>query len=148
MNFINILKLLAIAWLSITISSCQNGPTESAEALATLPAGTTSPDFEAFYGQCHADSAFQVEHIAWPLDGNLQSDGAGGSTDARWTQEDWILHKPLELGQEYIREIDANAPDLVVERVKTKSGSYIIERRFAKFGGEWMLIYYRVADIG
>ena len=59
-----------------------------------------------------------------------------------------MLHRPLDLGDNYVREVDASQPELVIERVKTTEGQYLIERRFARLGTEWYLIYYRVAEIG
>ena len=141
-------KVLTLLCLLAGLSSCKTDGAATEGTVTTLPAGATSAEFEAFYELFHTDSVFQVEHIVWPLDGNLQADGNGGSVDVQWQPDTWIMHKPLELGHEYIREIAESSEDLVVERVKTTEGSYIIERRFAKFGDMWMLIYYRVADVG
>ncbi len=136
--------LLLVGW-----QACKGDAAADSGESTTLSTGTDTPsDFDSFYALFHSDSAFQMEHIAWPLDGNLQAAEEGGSVDARWQAETWVLHKPLDLGDNYVRELDVSSPDLVVERIKTTEGSYIIERRFAKFGPMWMLIYYRVADIG
>ena len=148
MPIVNIFKGLTIAWLSLLLSACAQGGDTGTTTTDLLPAGVTSPDFEQFYALFHSDSTFQVEHIAWPLDGNLRPGPTGELIDEHWHPESWIMHKPLELGDQYVREIEAGSSDLVVERVKTASGSYIIERRFAKFGDQWMLIYYRQAEMG
>ena len=136
---------LLIALLSfVSLLACRESGTASAKTdNSGLPA-----DFEAFYELFHGDSAFQVEHVAWPLDGNIRVNDEGERFDARWTQADWELHQPLDLGDTYLRELDVSDPEMVVERIKTTNGAYLIERRFAKLGSTWMLIYYRVADIG
>ena len=105
------------------------------------------PTSRRFYELFHGDSAFQVEHVAWPLDGNIRvNDGA--SVRRTLDAGGWELHQPLDLGDTYLRELDLSDPEMVVERIKTTNGAYLIERRFAKLGSTWMLIYYRVADIG
>ena len=141
-------KALSIAFLTLLLAACKGDGAESTERKTDLDDTATSADFAEFYELFHTDSTFQVEHIAWPLDGNLQAAEDGGSVDVQWKPEDWVMHKPLELGTSFVREIDNSSPDLVIERIKTKEGSYIIERRFAKFGDMWTLIYYRQADMG
>ncbi len=142
-------RSFAVALLLTVLSACGGaGGSASAGAADRELVSKFSAEFANFYHLFHADSSFQVEHIAWPLDGNLQKGDAGALVDVRWQPEDWQIHKPLELGSGYVQEVDNSQPDLVIERIKTTEGAYIIERRFAKLGEDWWLIYYRVADIG
>ena len=134
-----------ILTFGLLMTSCQ---TDKPGSASVPQMEGLSADFEAFYELFHGDSSFQMEHIAWPLSGNLRLDSNGQSTDITWTEHDWLMHKPLELGEEFVREIEASQDDLVIERVKSRAGAYIIERRFAKLGNTWYLIYYRQADMG
>lgn len=142
-------RAASLAFLLSTLAACRGSESESAgKSLSPEQLSKFSTEFASFYERFHADSSFQVEHIAWPLDGNLQQNDAGAMVDVRWQSEDWSMHKPLDLGDSYVQEVDNSQPDLVVERIKTAEGAYLIERRFAKLGDDWWLIYYRVADIG
>ncbi len=146
---IHVLRTAAVALWLLGLSACGNagdGATDGAVDEAQL--AKFSAEFASFYERFHADSAFQTEHITWPLDGNIQQNDAGELVDVHWQPEDWSVHKPLDLGSEYVQEVDNSQPDLVIERVRTTQGAYLIERRFAKLGSDWWLIYYRVADIG
>lgn len=104
-------------------------------------------DFSLFYERFHADSAYQMAHVTFPLDGNIVTSAAGEQRDERWAAADWLLHRPLDLGDSYVREVTTELDELVVERIKTTEGKYILERRFAKLGGDWYLIWYRVAEL-
>ena len=137
--------------LALLMAAACGSSTTEGEAVAktdndapTLPAG-----FGDFYERFHADSAYQMAHVTWPLDGNVVTNAAGERRDERWEASDWRLHRPLELGDSYVRELEASeAAETVTERVKTREGQYILERRFAKLGGAWYLIWYRVAAVG
>jgi hypothetical protein len=61
------LILFFLSTLSIVALSCKNGAKDPAEKVVKpedLPA-----DFQAFYQRFHADSAYQMSHIEWPLKG-------------------------------------------------------------------------------
>ena len=135
--------VLVSLFLAVACGGERDGTAVAKTDTPVLPAG-----FEAFYERFHADSAYQMAHVTWPLDGNVVEDAAGERRDERWTPEDWRLHRPVDLGDSYEREVTTDADDLVTERIKTREGKYVLERRFAKLGGDWYLIWYRVADFG
>ncbi len=139
---------LLVLCAGVLFGACDSGSTEVATELDEARLSKFSAEFASFYTRFHEDSTFQSEHIAWPLDGNLQMGEAGDLVDVKWQAEDWRMHKPLSLGSAYVQEVDNSQPDLVIERVRTTEGAYMIERRFAKLGSDWWLIYYRVADVG
>ena len=137
----------AVLSLSLALSSCGGGDAEGA-AVAKTGDAALDPAFERFYERFHADSAYQLAHVTFPLEGNVLTNAAGERRDVGWAAEDWVLHRPLDVSEGYVREVDASDPELVVERIKTAAGQYVIERRFARLGAEWYLIYYRVAGVG
>ncbi|MFM8449366.1 MAG: hypothetical protein ACKOAY_04610 [Haliscomenobacter sp.] len=101
--------------------------------------------FEIFYERFHRDSAFQMQHILFPLEGlpdNAYS--AGKNLDAfRWEQKDWVIHQPIDFKTSgFKRELQAFNKDLIVERIVHESGDYAMLRRFARINGQWTLIYY------
>ncbi len=105
--------------------------------------------FKAFYEKFHQDTAFQMEHIVFPLEGIP----AGGDSlmlageKYYWERKDWVPHRPFdfentELTQEFIQYSD----DMIAEQIVHNSGAYGMLRRFAKFDDEWYLIYYIAAN--
>lgn len=136
----------------LTVLACGSGGEGEACASCDLQiagpnAAPLPADFPAFYERFHADSAYQMAHVTWPLDGNIVTTAVGERRDERWTADAWLLHRPLDLGETYVRELDASSGDAVIERIKTTEGKYLLERRFAKLGTEWYLIWYRVAEL-
>ncbi|MEM9920336.1 MAG: hypothetical protein AAF990_19725 [Bacteroidota bacterium] len=103
------------------------------------------PDFFQFYTQFHEDSTFQLAHIRFPLQGipaNVDSLTLTAG-NFRWTADQWILHKPFDsMEGQFLRYFDAFGSDMVVERIQDSSGSYGMQRRFARFDDGWQLIFY------
>jgi hypothetical protein len=100
-----------------------------------------STDFQQFYDKFHADSAYQMAHIQFPVEGK---DSYSSDPNPRpWTTENWIIHKPLidTLVRSEFNLKMANPP-LVVEMIFHKNAAFAAERRFLKSGNEWYLIYY------
>lgn len=118
----------------VLLASCKSDkPTSSREVTIDeqVPA-----DYLNFYDRFHQDSAFQIEHIVFPLP--QMDDGTP------WLKDQWILHKAfVNLGNEYLRSF-ANFEGIINERIIHKSGLFEMNRRFAKISNEWHLIYYTV----
>lgn len=132
MNF-RFLLLLSLAFIGCKDQKTPDLPAE-------LPV-----DFQVFYELFHRDSAYQMEHITFPLAGlpdYAEPDQLGGST-YYWQEEDWTMHRPrLKEDEEFIRSVDLLAEGMVRERLIHKDRSLMTERRFAKMNEEWYLIYY------
>lgn len=137
------MKYYALCLLIILLAACKesDGPTaeETAESLQ-LPV-----DFVEFYDRFHADSAYQVGHIQWPLQGITSSDSLRKPGFA-FQKEDWRMHKvfdPEESG--YRSEFEMLTEDLIVERINDRQGRYGLMRRWLRTNqeGEWMLIFYQ-----
>lgn len=110
----------------------------------------TKPDadlteFYAFYQSFHMDSAFQMDHIIFPLEGlpaNVDSETLE-RRDFKWERENWNLHYPIDFEtSEFRREIIPVSEDIVVEKIVHRNGQVGMLRRFAKIGDDWYLIYF------
>lgn len=103
-------------------------------------------DFISFYDQFHTDSAFQMSRIQFPLNGlpsGLTEEELAASRSFKWQKNDWVLHKPFNnTDDQFIRTFDPISNDIVIETIQLKSTDIKMQRRFAKLGDDWYLIYY------
>jgi hypothetical protein len=113
------------------------------EEKTTLPA-----DFTSFYEKFHSDSAYQMAHISFPLEG-MPSGNQADSVDLatfRWTAASWRMHRAEQFDtQEFVRTFNMPIEGAVVETIVKKKTEFGTMRRFLKRGDEWFLIFY--ADI-
>ncbi len=115
-------------------------------AIALIACGSGAPkqdadgreDFEAFYKKFHEDTLFQYQRIEFPLAGI----GADGN-DKIWTEEDWVLQKPVDLKNEDFKVMREKQGDFIKERIIYQE-AFIIERNFSydKMSKKWLLTYY------
>ena len=136
-------KLFFFALLMLAIlSSCKKKATpETATDMAKM-----SEDFRSFYEKFHSDSAFQHNHIRFPLQG-LPSDVDSATLadkDFYYTADIWKNHQPVDFSKgEFTQSVEALGDRMIVERIYKSDNSYAIERRFARLSdNEWYLIYY------
>lgn len=101
-------------------------------------------EFSRFYKAFHQDSLFQIEHIQFPLQGIPSNADSAMLADRsfRWQKSDWIMHKPIDPDGEFKQSFLPVDDELIIENIMHQSGQFAIERRFAKMGEKWMLIYY------
>lgn len=91
-------------------------------------------DFWVFYERFHQDSLFQMEHIAFPLQGKSELEN--------WLHSEWTMHRPYDdMNGSFKREF-ISFEGLVIEKIKDYTGSYGMERRYSKSNNGWNLIYY------
>ena len=111
-----------------------------------LPTNLNLPkDFLTFYDQFHADTAYQVRHITFPLKGMpMHADSMTLLEDNFYYDKAlWIPHKTMTLNDTfYSRQFLKLSDEMLSERIIQKDVNYGMERRFAKLHGEWNLIYY------
>ena len=124
---------------------CTNGSKESTGTSSSTSDEALPDGFAAFYQQFHYDSAFQMEHIIFPLEG--LPDNADAETiqsgNFRWEKENWHLMQPVDYQMsEYQRDFIPLTKEMVMERIIHKGGEFGMVRRFAVISGEWHLIYY------
>ena len=99
-----------------------------------------------FFDRFHADSAYQIEHVLFPLEGlpNAKSESDTIPTERFfWQKEGWKKHNrftdPSHQFEHWFEVIN----DRVIEHwVKMKGSNMFIHRRFAKLDDGWYLIYY------
>jgi len=124
------LRPLFISLLVLTFFSCKDSKqNESAEILVEIP-----EEFVDFYNKFHDDSLYQMDHIVFPL--KEKEDGS------LWYPEEWSMNRPVDLGDDYIRELD-NFEGIITEAIIHKRGFFSLERRFSKMSNGYNLIYYR-----
>ena len=100
-------------------------------------------DFTAFYEKFHADSIYQLNHIRFPLEGLPSIADNADAMDFHWGIENWEMHKPFaDDNKEYNRVLTVVDSSIIIETIRMENNQYGMERRFAKFGKEWQLIYY------
>jgi hypothetical protein len=97
--------------------------------------------FLIFYDRFHEDSLFQLQHIVFPLEGRRPD----STNITHWQKDDWVVHRPFDDMGIYKRGVFA-LNDIVIEKIKDRSGQFSMERRWNKSGNEWYLIYYQ--DMG
>lgn len=138
-----LLIIKSIGFLIILTVSCRNPNNTTELATSEISQVKDLKGFQEFYDRFHRDSAYQMEHIIWPLQGNFQQIENGDLIDVKWGQNDWTLHQPMNLGNDFVQEIQVIGDGLVLETIRAKAGNYSLVRRFSLLGGDWNLIYYQ-----
>ncbi len=137
--------LLLFSCLSILVSSmCYLSCQRSNPAANDTPfhGETELPkDFIAFYQSFHADSSYQMSHIVFPLSGIAQ-DTAGRDSAIVWLPETWKLQHLVAPDDNWSIDFTIPRKGVVQEFIYAKNEGFWLERRYAKLGGQWMLIYY------
>ncbi len=136
-------KLVVFAILLFGLWACKNQSASAPESGA-VPTYETE-EFKNFYEKFGKDSAFQMAHIVFPLEGMQGPKDTLEVPDPnfRWKQEDWVIHKPYDdMNGTFTREI-LDIKGIVIERISDQSGKYTMERRFGKLSSGWHMIYYR-----
>ena len=102
-------------------------------------------DFVTFYERFHRDSAFQMAHILFPLQGlPVAGDTAAipGQTYF-WQEENWRIQGTFDEGNsEFTRTITPYGPDIMVEEIVHQNGEIGMLRRWARLDSTWYLVYY------
>ncbi len=131
---------LLVGSISVLLGSCK--PKE--KKLDPQVAASLPDDFVAFYEKFHQDSAFQMTHINFPLDGYpTQADSSIAETGFRWTADKWQMHRLENFSDSlYTRDFDLTVPGVVAEITRQKDTPFGSYRRFYKRNNEWFLIFY------
>ncbi len=135
-------KLFFIFCLFLTIFAFQ-GCSKS-----ELKQGKLPERFNEFYQKFHSDSTFQIQSIIFPLDGkpeNVDENYVEGSF--KWNATNWEIHKKIDNKDNQMKHTFITLNEhFVTEKVVYKQTGYGIERRFAKVGNRWMLVYYQALN--
>jgi hypothetical protein len=110
--------------------------------LSDLPA-----DFLAFFDKFHADTAYQLAHINFPLEGlpaTLEFDTVPDLQRFFWQRADWRFHRPFaDPSGEFENWFEMKDDRIIEHWIKMKGTAMHMYRRFAKLDDEWVLIYYQ-----
>ena len=130
-------KLIFLLWFTpMFLVSCER------QADNELVAGHLPPDFIEFYTLFHHDTAFQAEHIVFPLQGKRMQTSDTSSLPDYWTREEWTPHGKFNAGDKFTRTYDILEETMIVETIRQRDGLSAMQRRFAKLSDGWHLIYY------
>ena len=141
--------LLFIAFLCIFFVGRKvlfDGQQESLDSLVSQDKSEQSlpDDFHSFYDKFHTDSTFQLERIIFPLKGmGKASDTSSTIEEITWQQEEWKIHGPFNNQNGTFERVFTNVAGIVTEYIASTNGLFSMEKRYAKLGGEWHLIYYQ-----
>lgn len=129
----------------LLVFACKNQPADNTGSLPINADEELPEGFSDFYQRFHLDSAYQMEHIIFPLEGipdNADLETIQSAT-FRWQKENWQLMRPVDYQMsEYRRDFIPLTREMVLERIIHKSGEFGMVRRFAIISGDWHLIYY------
>ena len=133
-------KLIISIMLVITAFSCKNKGSETTATEIAIP-----DDFYAFYDQFHSDSMYQMQHIIFPLDG-IPAEENLRSGDWNWKKDDWVMHRPFD-SKGTFKQQWYSINSIIIEKISDSSGRFTMERRWARMGEEWNLIFYKEMGI-
>lgn len=141
LNYWLAIPVLLIAGGFISMSSCKNKSKQAEE----IPLYETK-EFLDFYERFSTDSAFQMEHVAFPLEGIRAPENQTDTTSLsyQWQKEDWKIHTKFDdANGTFSKEMMDLAGKMVIEIISDESGTFSMERRFAKLSDGWNLIFYK-----
>ncbi len=135
-------KQFLILVLFVSFWACkkkESNLTSNAPQTVVLPS-----DFEAFYEKFHTDSLYQLQHISFPLKGiPMGADSLSLAKGYYFLPEYWVLQHKVDFSDgKYTRDFQLLGENIVTETILQTDEPYGMQRRFAKMGTEWSLIYY------
>lgn len=140
------LFLLFLAGVSLFACRSKSDSVAASETISMALPSELPADFVAFYQKFHTDSLYQMGHIIWPLLGqtSVQVDSTHSEKQpTQWQKENWRMHRAVDFSKgDFLQEWTPMSETLLIERIRTTGANYVLERRFAKSGNEWELIYY------
>ena len=131
-------------FMALLLTNC-NRQKEAKESLSKEVTKDLPADFVAFYEKFHQDSAYQMAHIVFPLEGYPSQVDSATLADGtfRWQAENWRIHKMAAFtSSEFTRSFEQTIPGVVNETVRQNGTPYAMFRRYYKRGDEWFLIMY------
>ena len=130
-------------FMALIFTNC-NSPVNPPKADLTV-SKELPVDFVTFYEKFHQDSAYQMAHIIFPLEGYpAQVDSATIAEGTfRWYAESWRMHKMAGFtSSDFTRTFEQTLPGIVNETVLQNGTPFGMFRRYYKRGDEWFLIMY------
>lgn len=132
--------------IGLALSSCKQKSPAEVQQSNNIEQDTLPADFVEFYDQFHADTAFQLAHITFPLEGLPNSQGDADTIPILryfWQKENWTFHRPLnDPSQQFDNWFEVLDPRIIEHWINMKGTNLFLQRRFAKLSDGWYLIYY------
>jgi len=103
--------------------------------------------FVEFLDTFHTDSIYQMNHIAFPLEGMVRAPGENVDSmiPYKWRKYKWQLHHKFNnYDSIFTRRFIVIDDNTIIEKTTGVNGLFRMERRFAKMNDGWNLIYYSV----
>lgn len=134
--------------LSILLTSCGNKPAPAVDEVSTQNIVDTLPtDFVSFFNQFHEDSAYQLSHINFPLEGLPATTGDGDTMRHEryfWKKENWVKHNRFtDPGGNFDHWYIVVNERIIEHWIQMKGTNLYMKRRFVKLSDGWFLIYYQ-----
>ncbi len=104
-------------------------------------------DFVEFLDTFSKDSIYQLNHIVFPLEGEVRAPGENVDSmiPYKWRKYKWQLHHEFNnYDSIFTRKFIIFNENTIIEKTTAVNGLFQMERRFAKMGNDWNLIYYSV----
>ncbi len=141
------MRFLLFLSLFATIACKQKQPANPVVTTSkTQKTPELSAEFLEFYKRFHQDSAFQMAHIIWPLEGNSTMTTDGDKVvqiPVKRNPSEWVMHKPLDSADsDFVQNWSFFDENVIEETIKYSAANYGMRRRWAKVAGEWHLIFY------
>ena len=110
---------------------------------SSFPDSTLPGDFTEFYVKFHEDTAYQIDHISFPLQGIRAFSSIDSNVQNKpWAREEWVYHSRIDPDAGYEVTFDLLTDELITETIVDTSETYAMQRRFAMTSDGWQLIYY------
>ena len=137
----NLLKFWLLSLL-ITLAAC-TGKEEESPADVEPPKQQLPEGFTHFYEKFHTDSAFQMNHIQFPLQG-VPENRALATDTFTFQKENWELHQAFNPSSStFERRFQNVGQNIVIEYIYSPRLQVVMERRFQRRDSSWFLIFYK-----
>ena len=137
------MKLLLPILLGLFLITACNS--DKKKVLNDASMASAEEDFTNFYKRFLRDTAYQMEHIDFPLAGlPAQADSSTiASGQFFWKKKNWLMHKEFDIEKSGFQvQLNWLSETLVEESLTNKEIGLGMMRRFSKGRDGWFLIYY------
>jgi hypothetical protein len=136
-------KISLFIILACTVYACKTK--ENTDHAAQPTANNMPADFEVFYEKFGKDTAYQMKHIIFPLEGrpSLKNETDSIPPDFKWQKKSWVLHRTYDDMNGTFSRSFLNFHNIITEEITDNSGQFSMIRRFSKMDNDWYLIYYK-----
>ncbi len=136
-------KQLAFYMILLLMHACKakdNSEKEGPVTSSNMPA-----DFELFYEKFSSDTAYQMKHIIFPLEGRpaLNNETDTIPANFKWPKESWVKHRKYDDMNGTFSRSFLNFHNIITEEINDNTGQFTMVRRFSKMDNDWFLIYYK-----